>query len=77
MKAIKVLLDNGLISMVDREAKRLRSSRSKLIRAALSVYLATSRRRALDERYRRGYEQKPAAPDELADWQTIQEWPEQ
>jgi len=77
MRPIQILLDEELIRTVDREAKRLRSNRSKLIRAALSAYLATARRRMLDERYRRGYEQKPAAPDEFGDWERIQEWPEE
>ena len=77
MKPIQILLDEDLIRAVDREAKRLRSNRSRFIRAALSAYLATTRRRMLDERYRRGYEQKPAARDEFADWEKIQEWPEE
>jgi metal-responsive CopG/Arc/MetJ family transcriptional regulator len=77
MRPIQILLDEELIRTVDREAKRLRSNRSKFIRAALSAYLAATRRRTLDERYRRGYEQKPAGPEELGDWERIQEWPEE
>ena len=77
MKPIQILMDDDLIRTLDREARRLRSNRSRLVRAALSAYLATTRRRMLDERYRRGYVQKPAALDDVGEWERIQEWPEE
>jgi metal-responsive CopG/Arc/MetJ family transcriptional regulator len=77
MRPIQILMDERLIREVDREAKRRRTDRSKLMRAALQAFLAGARRQALDERYRRGYEVKPQRRDEIEPWEEIQAWPEE
>ena len=77
MRPIQILMDEKLIREVDREAKRRRTDRSKLMRAALEAFLAEARRQALDERYRRGYEVKPQRRDEIEAWEEIQAWPEE
>ncbi len=76
MKAVQILMEEELIDAVDREAKRLRSDRSKLVRAALTQFLAESRTRALEERHRKGYEKKPQRLREVTEWETAERWPE-
>jgi metal-responsive CopG/Arc/MetJ family transcriptional regulator len=76
MKPIQILMDERLLAAVDREAKRRRSDRSKLVRAALTAFLADSRRRTLEEQYRRAYRQAPQRTDEIEPWEHIQAWPE-
>lgn len=76
MKPVQILMDEDLLQTVDREAKRQKSNRSTLVRAALVAYLKTARRRTLDERYRRGYEQSPEQPEDISAWEDIQQWPE-
>lgn len=69
-------MDEKLVAAVDREAQRRKSNRSKIVRAALALFLADSRRRALEEQYRRGYETSPQRKDEYDLFEEIQAWPE-
>lgn len=73
MKAVQILMDEDLIKAVDREAKRERSDRSKLVRAALVRYLAEQRRRDDEARHRQGYARKPVVRGEFWEPDT---WPE-
>ncbi len=75
VKPIQILMDEKLVAAVDREAKRRRSNRSNIVRAALSAFLADSRRRVLEEQYRRGYETQPQRRDEYELWEGIQAGP--
>jgi metal-responsive CopG/Arc/MetJ family transcriptional regulator len=77
MKAIQILMDETTIEAVDREARQQCSDRSKLIRAAITGFLAEQRRRRLEEEHRRGYKRKPQRPNEIEEWETIQQWPEE
>ncbi len=65
-----------MLAAVDREAKRRRSDRSKLIRIAVARLLAEEHRRTLEEADRAGYERKPHARAEWEPWQELQAWPE-
>ena len=76
MRPIQILMDDKLIKEVDREAKRRRSDRSKLIREALAKMLKEARTRALEEQHRRAYERFPQQWEEYGPWQKIQAWPE-
>jgi metal-responsive CopG/Arc/MetJ family transcriptional regulator len=77
MKPIQVLIDENLVRRLDREAKRLRANRSKLIRLAVERFLQDQQRLALEEADRRGYERRPRRAAELDAWEGIQEWPEE
>jgi len=72
MKAVQILMDDKLVAAVDREARRLHSDRSKLVRTALERFLAHTRRREAETRYLAGYEKKPVARGEF--WEQ-DEWP--
>lgn len=76
MRSVQILMDEALIAAVDREARRRRSDRSKLVRAALATFLAAERVRDKEERYRRGYGRNPQRVEEIAPWETVQAWPE-
>lgn len=77
MKPIQILMDPELLASVDRAAKRLRSDRSKLVRMALSRFLADERRRELEERHRSAYRRQPQRADEVEPWIGAQAWPEE
>ena len=75
MKAVQILMQAELLEAVDREARRRRSDRSKLVREALARFLEDTNRRALEEQHRRGYQMKPQRRDEISPWQKVQRWP--
>ena len=75
MKPIQILIDQPLVEAVDREARRQKTDRSKLVREALRTYLAHSKRRALEERHRQGYAAHPTPAGETTDWEKIAQWP--
>jgi metal-responsive CopG/Arc/MetJ family transcriptional regulator len=76
MKAIQILMDEALLRELDREAKRRRTDRSKLIRMASARLLEELRRRELEARHRRGYVGAPPDDAEAQAWEAIQEWPD-
>ncbi len=76
MRTVQLTLDESLVEEVDRVVKDLGTSRSAFTRQALREALARLRTRALEERHRRGYEQRPVTPDEVGDWNDEQVWPE-
>jgi metal-responsive CopG/Arc/MetJ family transcriptional regulator len=75
MKAIQILMDENLLRELDRQAKRSRTDRSKLIRTAAARYLGQLKRESLEAKHRRGYEAAPTT-DDVDAWQEIQAWPE-
>jgi metal-responsive CopG/Arc/MetJ family transcriptional regulator len=75
MKPIQILMDPGLLRDIDREAKRLRSDRSKLIRAAVTSFLEKSHRSALERQHRLGYTKHDQRDDRIEEWEDVQEWP--
>ena len=75
MKAVQILMQGDLLEAVDREARRRRSDRSKLVREALARFLDEVKRSALEEQHRRGYQLKPQRRDEISPWQKVQRWP--
>jgi metal-responsive CopG/Arc/MetJ family transcriptional regulator len=77
MKPIQLLIDEELVRRLDREAKRIRTNRSKLIRLAVERFLQDQQRLALEEADRRGYERRPQRIGELDAWEAVQAWPEE
>jgi metal-responsive CopG/Arc/MetJ family transcriptional regulator len=76
MKPIQILMDEAMIAAIDREAKRRKMDRSKLLRAAVADYLANQRRREREEQDRRGYAAAPQRTEEYEPWLAAQVWPE-
>lgn len=74
MKAVQILMDEELLSDLDRAAKRIGRDRSKLVREAVARFLAVERAKEKERRVVEAYKKKPLTPDEL-DWLGAGEWP--
>jgi len=74
VKTVQMTLDEELVQMVDRVARKLGQSRSAFTRDALREALSRLRVRDQENRHRRGYEQHPVADDEFAAWESEQSW---
>jgi Arc/MetJ-type ribon-helix-helix transcriptional regulator len=74
MKTFQMTLDEDLVKAVDRVAKRLRTSRSAFTREALREALARHQAARLEEKHRKGYENKPVREVEFAVWEAEQAW---
>jgi metal-responsive CopG/Arc/MetJ family transcriptional regulator len=76
METIQVVLDSELLRAANGAAKRARVNRSALIREALREHLRYLRRREVEARDRRGYQEHPQASGEVAVWEAAASWPE-
>lgn len=74
MKAVQILMDEGQLSALDRAAKRLGRDRSKLVREAVSRFLAAEETKAKERRVIEAYRRTPLTREEL-DWLGAGEWP--
>jgi metal-responsive CopG/Arc/MetJ family transcriptional regulator len=75
MQTIQIVVEESLLRAADREAKRLKTNRSKLFRDALREHLkkkATLDREAAD---RAGYRAQPV-DNEVVAWESVAAWPE-
>lgn len=75
MTPIQILVDEAQLRELDRVAKRRGSDRSKVIRAAVTSYLAAARAAALEEQHRKGYQTHPQRANEIDPWVEVQAWP--
>ena len=72
LRPTMVQLPEDLVNRLDRRAAREGVSRSRLIRDALSGYLAADADNAVAEQYEAGYSRTPfGAPDEWGDLETF------
>ncbi len=76
MRTMQLLVDAELLRLLDEEAKRQSTDRSKLMREALRRYLRRLQQQRDDEAYIAAYRKKPLDKKELAEWQSVQAWPE-
>jgi hypothetical protein len=67
-------LDEKLLKKVDSTVKRLRITRSALIRDSLRQYLKTLEVRELEAKPREAYTRKPVKPGEFDLWESEQIW---
>jgi metal-responsive CopG/Arc/MetJ family transcriptional regulator len=67
-------LDEGLVTAVDRAAKRLGTTRSAFTRDALREALREVRARELEKRQREGYTKAPVGKGEFDLWESEQAW---
>jgi len=76
METIQVVLDSELLQAANEAAKRAGVNRSALIREALRQHLRQLRRREVEAREERGYQEHFPAASEVADWEEAASWPE-
>lgn len=62
-----VQLNDELLSLLDEQAVRTKTSRSQLIREAIERYLAVERETAIDRAIVEGYTRIPQEPDPWAE----------
>jgi metal-responsive CopG/Arc/MetJ family transcriptional regulator len=73
---IQVVLDDRLLELTDRIAKKRRVNRSALIREALSAHLKRLHYQALEEQEREAYRRRPDDVEETSRWARVADWPE-
>jgi metal-responsive CopG/Arc/MetJ family transcriptional regulator len=76
METIQVVLDAKLLRETDEAAKGARVNRSELVRRALREHLKRIRVKELEERDRRGYQERPDSCKELEFWERAAAWPD-
>jgi metal-responsive CopG/Arc/MetJ family transcriptional regulator len=74
MKTIQMTLDDDLVDLVDKAARRLKTSRSAFTRNALRSALEQLRVRELERKHKEGYQKKPVKKDEFGAWEREQVW---
>lgn len=77
MATIQVVLDDALLEVADRVAKRQRINRSALIREALRAHLKRLRYQELENQERAAYDRQPDDLGEAARWERVADWPDE
>lgn len=75
-KAVNIVLDREVPAATDRVARKLKRSRSAVVREALREHLHRLEIRAMEERDRAGYARQPEDPGGIALWTKSAVWPE-
>jgi metal-responsive CopG/Arc/MetJ family transcriptional regulator len=76
METVQIVLDAPLLREADRAARRLKTNRSALVRAALQGHLRRLAVADREARDRDGYRRRPEASSELAEWEGVAAWPD-
>ena len=76
MRTVQMTLDEELLTLVDKAARKLKTSRSAFTRQALREALDRLTIGQLEQRHRRGYERQPARKGEFDRWEKEQAWPD-
>lgn len=71
MKAIQIMVDEKLLTRVDRAARRRHVSRSAFIRRSVEAALSSEHLRALVEADRKAYEARPQTAEERASYRAL------
>jgi metal-responsive CopG/Arc/MetJ family transcriptional regulator len=77
MKAVQFTIEEELLRQIDRDPQTKRAGRSAFLSQAAREYLARGRERAIQDAYRRGYREKPVAPNEFGPLMEGQAWPDE
>jgi metal-responsive CopG/Arc/MetJ family transcriptional regulator len=75
MKAIQIVIDDGLLREADRLVRRTKSNRSALVRQALREHLTRHRLHEMEVAEWRAYEAHP--PIEFDVWDRFVTWPKE
>ena len=76
METIQLSIDESLLAETEQVAQSLEMSRSDFINAAVERALQQRDLIALERRDIQGYVDQPQDPDEIAEWQKVQDWGE-
>jgi len=75
MKAVQVMLDEGLLARLAADQEVQRDGRSAVLRRAATDYLERRRQRNIAEHYRRAYGGGEGLGEEFAGWEEQGVWP--
>jgi metal-responsive CopG/Arc/MetJ family transcriptional regulator len=76
MATIQVVLDDHLLEITDKLARRRRVNRSALIREALRAHLKRLHYQALEKQEREAYRRRPDDREEASRWERVADWPD-
>jgi hypothetical protein len=76
MKAAQFVLSETDILAVAGAAKRLKLSKSEIVRRALQLFFEVSKRERLEKKLIAGYVRTPQKITEIEAWENVQAWPE-
>lgn len=74
MRTVQMTLEEGLVSAVDRVAKKLHTTRSGFARIALREALSRYHVAKLERQHKKGYETNPVKANEFDTWEDEQVW---
>ena len=74
MKTVQMTLDDDLVDAVDRMVKKLKMTRSAFTRRALRSALTQANIKQMEDKHKKGYENKPVSESEFSIWESEQEW---
>lgn len=76
MKAIQVMMDEGLLEELDATEEVAREGRSAVLRRAIEDWLRRRRRLVIRERYEAAYRGDAGLGEEYAGWAEEGTWPD-
>lgn len=74
MKTVQMTLDEDLVILVDRVARKMGTTRSAFTRGALRTALDQIQKTELEKRHLDGYRKKPVRHGEFDVWEKEQVW---
>ena len=74
MRTVQMTLDDDLVDAVDRMVKKLKMTRSAFTRRALRSALTQANIKQMEDKHKKGYENKPVSESEFSIWESEQEW---
>lgn len=74
LTTIQITIPEQLLRRIDEAATELKTSRSGLARQAFEDILFRLRIEQMEQQDAAAYASQPQAADEVADWESIQEW---
>ena len=74
MTTIQMTLEEDLLDELDRTVKKMRTTRSALIRESIKQHLKSLHIRQLEAKHRAGYSAHPVKRGEFDGWETEQRW---
>ena len=74
MRTVQMTLDEGLLEMVDRVVKKLRTNRSAFTRKALEAAIFSYNTSCLEQKQQQAYMKQPITEDEFGFGDDDQSW---
>jgi metal-responsive CopG/Arc/MetJ family transcriptional regulator len=76
LRTIQITLSQELLSKIDQTVAELDTNRSAFARQAFEDALFRARIEQMERQHAEGYARQPQDPDEVALWESIQDWGE-